>query len=86
MKAGRVPRILAQMRSTPPWTGHRAAVDDRDRYAAMTPEERLAISVEVCELARTILEARPDLSKLPPAVAAAWERLVRERRGGRSSR
>jgi hypothetical protein len=72
---------------------YRDAVDDRDRYAAMTPEERLEVFVEVCELARTILEDRPDRARLlaenepmPPAAEAVWLRLVREARRARSAR
>jgi hypothetical protein len=64
---------------------HCDAVDDRDRYAAMTPEQRLACFAEVCELGRTILEARPDRGRIlaenepmSPAAEAAWRRLVRE--------
>jgi hypothetical protein len=79
--------------SAPPWIAHRDAVDDRDRYAAMTPEERLDVFVEVCELARTILEHRPDRARIlsenepmPPAAEAAWLRLVREARRARSAR
>jgi hypothetical protein len=81
------------MSAAPPWIAHGAAVDDRDRYAAMTPEERLAVFVDVCELARTILEERADRAAvlagtepLPPAAAAAWERLVGESRRARSAR
>jgi len=71
--------------SAPPWLAHRDAVDDRDRYAAMTPEQRLACFAEVCELGRTILEARPDRDgiladnePMSPAAEMAWRRLVRE--------
>ena len=48
----------------PPWIAHVGAFDDRARYAAMSPEERLAIFVEVCELAQTILESRPDRARV----------------------
>ncbi len=72
---------------------HRKALDDRDRYAAMTPEERLAVFVEVCELARTIIESRPDRAAIlagnepmPAAAAATWKRLVAEARRDESSR
>jgi hypothetical protein len=80
-------------RQAPPWIAHREVVDDAERYAAMTPEERLAVFVEVCELARTILEGRPDRARvlsevepLPPTAEAAWRRLVAESRRGRSAR
>jgi hypothetical protein len=79
--------------SAPPWIAHRSAVDDSARYAAMTAEERLAIFVEVCELARTILEDRPDRARvlaenepMPPGAEATWRRLVREARRGRAAR
>ncbi|RMF25067.1 MAG: hypothetical protein D6760_01875 [Deltaproteobacteria bacterium] len=81
------------MASAPPWMTQRDAVDDRDRYAAMTPEQRLAVFVEVCELARTIIESRPDRTAIlaenepmPAAAAATWQRLVAEARHARSSR
>jgi hypothetical protein len=77
----------------PPWLAHRDALDDRERYAVMTPEERLLAFGEVCELARTILEARPDRERIlgenepmPPAAEATWRRLVREARRAAASR
>ena len=80
-------------RRAPAWIAHGDSLDDRDRYAAMTPEERLAVFVEVCELARTILEGRPDRARvladvepMPPEAEAAWKRLVVESRRGRSAR
>jgi hypothetical protein len=73
--------------AAPPWLAHRDVVDDRDRYAAMTPEQRLLAFAEVCELARTILEDRHDRQRIlgenepmPPAAEATWRRLVREAR------
>lgn len=64
---------------------YRDALDDRDRYAVMTPEERLRVFVEVCELARTILDDRPDRARIlaenepmPPMAEASWLRLVRD--------
>lgn len=71
--------------TAPPWMAHRDVLDDRERYAAMTPEDRLRAFVEVCELAHTILEERPDRARilaenepLPPAAEVAWRRLVQE--------
>ena len=59
----------------------------------MTPEDRLVGFVEVCELARTILEDRADragvlaLSEpMSPAAEATWLRLVREARRGGATR
>lgn len=79
--------------AAPPWVAHADALDDRARYAAMTPEERLAIFADVCELARTILEERPDRQRilsgnepLPAHAEATWLRLVREARRARPAR
>jgi hypothetical protein len=81
---GLYPRRMAE---APPWLSHHDELDDADRYAAMTPEERLQYFVEVSELARTILEARSDraavlnrVDPLPPLAEATWRRLVREAR------
>jgi hypothetical protein len=75
--------------SAPPWLAHRHDLDEAERYAAMTAEERLAAFVDVCELARTILEARPDRAAvlaraepMPAMAEEAWLRLVREARRG----
>ena len=72
---------------------HRETLDDRERLAAMTPDERLAGFVEVCELARTILEDRADRAEvlagsepMSPAAEATWLRLVREARRGGAAR
>jgi hypothetical protein len=78
---------------TPPWLGRVADLSETERYAAMTPEERLRCFVDVCELARSIIEERPDrravlaaAEPMPPAAAAAWQRLLREARDARSAR
>jgi hypothetical protein len=77
----------------PPWIEHRDALDDRERYASMTPEERLAVFVEVCELAEAILADRPDrkevlahVDPLPPDAERTWQRLVRESMRERTTR
>ena len=71
--------------SAPPWLRYTSRFSDTERYAAMTPSERLDYFVEVCELARTILEGRADASEvlarvdpMPPLAEKAWLRLVRE--------
>jgi hypothetical protein len=71
----------------PPWIDAVRTLDDRDRYAAMTPEQRLAIFEDVCALACTILEAHPERTRIladnepmPAAAAAVWRRLVRQAR------
>jgi WSTF, HB1, Itc1p, MBD9 motif 1 len=78
---------------TPPWLGRVADLSETERYAAMTPEQRLQCFVEVCELARAIIEERPDRravlrdeDPMPPVAAAAWKRLLREARNARSAR
>ena len=78
---------------TPPWLGRVADLSETERYAAMTPEERLRCFVDVCELARSIIEERPDrravlsaAEPMPPIAAAAWQRLLREARDARAAR
>lgn len=86
--------MLRLMRAqTPPWMGRVADLSETERYAAMTPEERLRCFVDVCELARTIIAERPDRravltaeEPMPPVAAAAWRRLLREARHARSAR
>jgi hypothetical protein len=85
--------MMPLVAKAPPWLDHVDAFSDVDRYAAMTPEERLACFVEVCELARTILEERPDgravlaaTEPMPPHAEQTWLRLVREAVGGRTPR
>ena len=69
----------------PPWLRHTSRFSDTERYAAMTPAERLDCFVEVCELARTILEGRADAAEvlarvdpMPPLAESTWLRLVAE--------
>lgn len=87
------PMISCMATTAPPWLAHVAELSDADRYAEMTPDERLDCFVEVCELARTILEGRADAAQvlasvepMPPFAEEAWRRLVRESRGGRAAR
>lgn len=82
------------MRSAaPPWLGKVDDLSGHNRWAAMTPSERLAAFLEVCELSRRILERRADrrdvLARAEPMPAHAeqtWLRLVAEARGGRPVR
>jgi len=69
-------------------------VDDADleRYRAMTPNQRLEIFVEVCELADAMLRDRPDRDRvlayqepLSEEAERTWRRLVAEARSGESS-
>jgi len=77
----------------PPWVEHRDELDDRECYAAMTPEERLAVFAEVCEMADAILADRPDreevlarIDPLPPDAERTWLRLVGESMRERATR
>jgi hypothetical protein len=74
----------------PPWVEHADVLDDAARYSAMTPEQRLAVFVDVCELAETILAGRPDRAEvleahepMAPRAEAIWQRLVAESRRAR---
>jgi hypothetical protein len=85
--------IAAMGAAKPPWLGRVDDLSETARYAAMTPDERLRCFVDVCELARTIIQERPDRravlsdeDPMPPVAAAAWARLLREARDGRSTR
>ncbi len=69
----------------PPWVECADIVDDRDRYAAMTPAERLEIFAEVCALADAILADRPDraevlarIDPMPSEAEETWMRLVEQ--------
>jgi hypothetical protein len=56
---------------------------DTERFANMTPEERLRLFVEVCDLADSIVRGRPDAERLraptprSPEAEALWRRLAR---------
>jgi hypothetical protein len=56
------------------------------RFSAMTPEERLQIFVELCDLTDSIVRNRPDADHLRAAAPlsaaseATWQRLVQEAR------
>ena len=76
----------------PPWVGRIGDVSDRERYRTMTADERLECFVQVCELARTILEERPDRAEIlarvdpmPPQAERIWLQLVAQaRRAGQA--
>lgn len=65
------------------------AGDDRARFARMSPEERLALFLELCELADEIVRGRPDADAIraptprSPESEALWARLMRRGRHGR---
>jgi hypothetical protein len=56
---------------------------DTERFARMTPEERLALFFELCDLMDSIVEGRPDPAALraptPRSAAseALWQRLMK---------
>ncbi|MFQ5666364.1 MAG: hypothetical protein ACE5I7_08010 [Candidatus Binatia bacterium] len=51
-------------RRAQPWLGHTEEVDDAARYAAMSPEERVCCFGEVAQLARLLLDGRPDRNEV----------------------
>lgn len=76
-------------RKLPPWLAARHEDPERKKWAARTPEERLAIFVEVCEVDRAFLESRPDRrdilrhqEPMSPEVERTWLELVRRSRSG----
>ena len=88
-----LPYTVGMHTPPPPWLGRTADVSDTERYAAITPSERLECFVEVCELARAILEDRPDAREMlartepmPPAAERAWLRLVAEAQRAQDAR
>ena len=86
--------IIVSMRGKlPPWVGKTGDLSDPAHLRAMTPDERLEGFVEVCELARTILEERPDraavlerVDAMPPEAERRWRELVAQARRARSAR
>ena len=82
------------MRSpAPPWLNKTGDLSDTDRYAAMTPAERLQCFIDVCELSRCILNERPDRREvltrteaMPAEAERTWLRLVAEARRARTAR
>jgi hypothetical protein len=76
----------------PPWLGKHDDLDGRARYAAMTPNQRLACFEDICNFTDNLLRGRPDrravLARCEPMSAEAektWLRLVAEGRRGRDS-
>jgi hypothetical protein len=82
------------MRSpAPPWLNKTDDLSDANRYAAMTPDERLECFVDVCELSRCILNGRADRREIlarteamPAEAERTWLRLVAEARRARPTR
>src|SRR5262249_17424311 len=80
LKRSRDHLIIRIMRAAaPPWLGRVDDLSDTARYTAMTPDERLECFVQVCDLARTILQGGPDRARalaeqepMPPAASRRW--------------
>jgi len=71
----------------PPWVDAPLDWSDTERYRAMTPDERLRVFVDVQEVARRAVEARPDRDQIlnyrepmSPEAERVWLELVREGR------
>lgn len=66
--------------------------DDLARFRAMTPEERIALFLELCELTDSIVRGRPDAERLRAATPlsaeseALWSRLMERARRDRDRR
>ena len=80
------------MSTRPRWIN--ALPDDvaRDRFAGMTPENRLRHFVQACELTHALLRGRADVSEilarrapLSPEAEKDWLRLVTEGRRARAA-
>ena len=62
--------------------------DDVDRFRRMSPEERLALFLELCDLTDGIVNGRPDAAALrgrterSPEAEALWRRLMTRTRHG----
>lgn len=66
--------------------------EGEDRFRRMSPEERLAIFIELCELTESIVRGRPDADRLrspaprSPESRALWKRLMARARDERERR
>ncbi|MDF1565854.1 MAG: hypothetical protein P1V51_22655 [Deltaproteobacteria bacterium] len=62
--------------------------DDTERFVRMTPEERLALLFELCDLTDSIVSARPGEAKLraptprTESSLALWRELMQRARDG----
>ncbi|MGE0784659.1 MAG: hypothetical protein AB7S26_03150 [Sandaracinaceae bacterium] len=65
----------------------RSEDEDLDRFRRLTPKERLALFIELCDLGDSITAGRPDRDRLrsgeprSEASEALWRRLMRDARG-----
>jgi len=83
--------MLSNMAAAPPWL-HTHEPDELEKLRAMSPSERLEHFVQACELARAVLQHRPDahevLMRRAPLSAeaeATWLRLCAEGRRARAA-
>ena len=64
--------------------------DDSERFAAMSPQERIALCLELCDLTESIVSGRPDGDAIrqahPRSVKslALWRRLMQGYSGGQT--
>lgn len=64
---------------------------EASRFTAMTPEERLAVFLELCSLTDSIVRGRPDADRLrapaprSPESEALWLKLIEKARRERGS-
>ena len=79
-------------RGAPPWLAHTAEDPARERYAAMSAGERLRHFIDVCDLARALLEGRADrhevldrIEPMPEKSERAWLDLGAKARHARPS-
>jgi hypothetical protein len=83
--------MLSGMSAAPPWR-QAPEPEELERWRVMSPDERLEHFVQACELARAILEHRPDASEvlqrrvpLSAEAEATWLRLCAEGRRARAA-
>jgi hypothetical protein len=83
--------MLLRMAAAPPWLDS-PEPDELERLRTMSTEQRLEHFVQACELARAILEHRPDANEvlqrrvpLSAEAEATWLRLCAEGRRARAA-
>jgi hypothetical protein len=67
-----------------------AGLERDERFARMTPEERLEVFLQLCELTDSIVRNRPDAERVraphprSPESEALWRRLIESARRDRA--
>ncbi|MEI8259415.1 MAG: hypothetical protein WCJ30_27420 [Deltaproteobacteria bacterium] len=76
----------------PPWLRKDPGDQDVQRFARMTPDERLEYFVQACELAESILRGRADAAEvlarrepMSPRADEQWRALVARSRRARAA-